>query len=127
MHHARILGHFLRLTKLYLFIKTAIMNLKSLFKESVNHLMCMQSLALMAQNQTTISGKVVDDTGVTLPGVNIRVVGKSGWYNYQARRNLQFDCEPSSSPYSNILLCRISAHNLLRSPQRPILTLTSLW
>jgi len=38
--------------------------------------MCMQSIALMAQNQTTISGKVVDETGVTLPGVNIRVEGK---------------------------------------------------
>lgn len=36
----------------------------------------MQSIALLAQNQTSISGTVKDDTGATLPGVNIRVEGK---------------------------------------------------
>lgn len=52
------------------------MNLKTICRSLFIAVLCMQSIALMAQNQTTISGSVVDETGETLPGVNIRVDGK---------------------------------------------------
>jgi len=52
------------------------MNLKTIIRSLFVVALYMQSIALTAQNQTTISGTVKDDTGETLPGVNIRVDGK---------------------------------------------------
>lgn len=52
------------------------MNLKTICRSLFIAALFMQSIALVAQNQTTISGTVTDDTGETLPGVNIRVEGK---------------------------------------------------
>ena len=52
------------------------MNLKSILKSLVVVLLMVQSITVMAQNQVTISGRVLDDADLTLPGVNIRVKGK---------------------------------------------------
>lgn len=52
------------------------MNFKKIYRSLLIVAICMQSITLWAQNQTTISGKVSDETGLTLPGVNIRVKDK---------------------------------------------------
>lgn len=52
------------------------MNLRKICRSLFIVLLAMQSITLMAQNQTTISGSIADDSGLTLPGVNIRVKGK---------------------------------------------------
>jgi len=52
------------------------MNLKTICRSLFIAVLSMQSIALLAQNQTTISGTVKDESGETLPGVNIRVEGK---------------------------------------------------
>ena len=52
------------------------MNLKTIYRSLFLVALSMQSIALLAQNQTTISGSITDEAGETLPGVNIRVEGK---------------------------------------------------
>ena len=52
------------------------MKLKKICRSLLVVFLAMQSITLMAQNQTTISGSVSDESGLTLPGVNIRVKGK---------------------------------------------------
>lgn len=52
-------------------------NLTRIFKGLIPVFILMQSLSLTAQDRVTITGSVVDDaTGLTLPGVNIRVKDK---------------------------------------------------